>query len=508
MSQPTVLGDLRRAVADGRIRHRSVKHELRDNLIARLKDGTPLFPGVIGYDDTVIPQVVNAILSQHNFIILGLRGQAKTRILRSLVELLDAEIPVMPGCEINDDPLAPLCRHCRDRVVEAGDDVPIGWLGRDQRFVEKLATPDVTIADMIGDIDPIKAARSGLQLSDDLTVHYGLLPRANRGIFAVNELPDLAGKIQVGLFNILQEGDVQIKGYPVRLRLDTMMAFTANPEDYTARGKIVTPLKDRIGSEIRTHYPQTRQDALAITAQEAWVDRPDADNDTTEPRVTVPTFVREVVEEVVFRARGEKKIDQRSGVSQRLSITCLENVVSNAERRAVGAEESLVAARVTDVYAALPSMTGKFELEYEGELRGADRVARDLIRAAVATVFSGWLHDANVDPVVEWFEMGGALSVTDTTSAADLLSQVEQIQGLGDLTSCIGTTSSDPAPVAAAAVDFILEGLYAEKKISRTDEWQYRAVEQPRRTSRPTGQVFDPNLPLPTPGKGKKNYYN
>ena len=264
----------------------------------------------------------------------------------------------MPGCEINDDPLAPLCRGCRDRLAEAGDDLPIAWLSREHRFIEKLATPDVTIADMIGDIDPIKAAQGGLQLSDDLTVHYGLLPRANRGIFAVNELPDLAGKIQVGLFNILQEGDVQIKGYPVRLRLDVMMAFTANPEDYTARGKIVTPLKDRIGSEIRTHYPQTRQDAIAITTQEAWVERgPDETPTPATDTVIVPPYVREVVEEVVFQARADQKIDRRSGVSQRLSITCLENVVSNAERRALAAGEPMAVPRVTDVYAALPSIT-------------------------------------------------------------------------------------------------------------------------------------------------------
>ena len=270
MSRPTALADLRRAVDAGQLPHRSVKRELRDNLIEKIRTGESLFPGIVGYDESVIPQLVNAILSQHNFIILGLRGQAKTRILRALGQLLDDELPVVAGCEINDDPLAPLCGTCRARVHEEGDALPVAWLPREHRFVEKLATPDVTIADMIGDIDPIKAARSGLQLSDDLTVHYGLLPRANRGIFAVNELPDLAAKIQVGLFNILQEGDVQIKGYPIRLQLDVMLAFTANPEDYTARGKIITPLKDRIGSEIRTHYPQTRQIAVGITRQEAW----------------------------------------------------------------------------------------------------------------------------------------------------------------------------------------------------------------------------------------------
>src|SRR5213593_859453 len=266
---PITLGELR---ASGH-RSRPVKQEIRDNLVRKLQAGEPLFPGIIGYDETVIPQLVNAILSRHNFILLGLRGQAKSRILRGLVDLLDERIPVMPGCEIHDDPLAPLCAACRQRVALDGDRLPIGWLPRESRYVEKLATPDVTIADMLGDIDPIKAARGGLGLSDELTIHYGLLPRANRGIFGINELPDLAGKIQVGLFNIVQEGDVQIKGYPVRLPLDLLMVFTANPEDYTARGKIITPLKDRIGSEIRTHYPATRQHGMEITAQEAWLDR-------------------------------------------------------------------------------------------------------------------------------------------------------------------------------------------------------------------------------------------
>ena len=328
VDRPSTLAELRSEVAAGRVRRRSVRSEIRENLIARLRDKTPLFPGIIGYDDSVVPQIINAVLSRHNFILLGLRGQAKSRILRALTGLLDEEIPVVPGCEIHDDPVAPICAACRARVRSEGERLPIGWLGRDARYVEKLATPDVTIADMIGDLDPIKAARAGLQLSDELTMHYGLLPRANRGVFAINELPDLAGKIQVGLFNILQEGDVQIKGYPVRLPLDVLLVFSANPEDYTARGKIITPLKDRIGSEIRTHYPLTRGHAMAITAQEAWVQ--DRDDD-----LQVPEFIREVVEEIAFQARQDSKIDKRSGVSQRLPISLLENVVSNAERRAL-----------------------------------------------------------------------------------------------------------------------------------------------------------------------------
>jgi magnesium chelatase subunit I len=369
----STLGVLRQAVERGEVAHRTVQEEVRENLIQALRGGGALFPGIIGYDDTVVPQLVNALLSQHNFILLGLRGQAKTRLLRALVTLLDEEIPVMAGCEINDDPLAPICASCRARIASEGDSTPVEWLHRDLRYVEKLATPDVTIADMVGDIDPIKAAKSGLQLSSELTMHYGLLPRANRGIFAINELPDLAGKIQVGLFNILQEGDVQIKGYPVRLPLDVMMAFTANPEDYTARGKIITPLKDRIGSEIRTHYPSGRTDAMAITAQEAWM----TGRNGAAPRASVPTFVAEIVEEIAFQARQDRRVDKRSGVSQRLPISAVENVVSNAERRAIASSEPEAVARVTDVYAALPSITGKFEMEYEGELKGRrDRGSR------------------------------------------------------------------------------------------------------------------------------------
>ena len=315
------------------------------------------------------------------------------------------------------------------RIAAEGDDTNIAWLPREARYVEKLATPDVTIADMLGDIDPIKAARSGLQLSDELTIHYGLLPRANRGIFGINELPDLAGKIQVGLFNILQEGDIQIKGYPVRLPLDLLMVFTANPEDYTARGKIITPLKDRIGSEIRTHYPASRQHAMEITAQEAWLDR---DKDGT--RIDVPAYVREVVEEIAFQARADRKIDRRSGVSQRLAITCLENVLSNAERRALTSGEAQVVARVTDVYAALPSITGKFEMEYEGELKGADNVARELIRASVANVFAERLGQVDMRRVIEWFDLGGSLQTSDTSSAKELLAQARGVQGLVELT--------------------------------------------------------------------------
>ena len=490
------LGDLRRSGA----RSRPVKQEIRDNLVRKLQAGETLFPGIIGFDETVVPQLVNAILSRHNFILLGLRGQAKSRILRALTDLLDERIPVVPGCEIHDDPLQPICAACRARVAREGDKMPIAWLPRDARYVEKLATPDVTIADMVGDIDPIKAAQAGLNLSDELTMHYGLLPRANRGIFAINELPDLAGKIQVGLFNILQEGDVQIKGYPIRLKLDVLLVFTANPEDYTARGKIITPLKDRIGSEIRTHYPVTRPHAIAITRQEAWTERLG-----TRP-VDIPDYVREVIEEVAFQARADRKIDKRSGVSQRLPITTLELVVSNAERRALANRETLVAPRVTDIYAALPSITGKFELEYEGELRGAEQVARDLIRAAVGNVFIGMFEGIDTRAVVEWFDLGGTLPLADNTPATELIATTRGVQGLVELAGQVGVApGSDPALVASA-IDFVLEGLYAQKKISRSDERGYAAAETGnRRPTRREEQAINEEVRIPS---GKKKYYN
>src|SRR5262252_136321 len=498
MAAIETLDDLRRSG----YRSRPVKQEIRDNLICKLRAGERLFPGIIGYDETVIPQLVNAVLSRHNFILLGLRGQAKSRILRGLVDLLDERVPVVPGCEIHDDPTAPLCAACRARAAIEGDELPIAWLSRDERFVEKLATPDVTIADMVGDIDPIKAAQAGLNLADELTMHYGLLPRANRGIFAINELPDLAGKIQVGLFNILQEGDVQIKGYPVRLKLDVLLVFTANPEDYTARGKIITPLKDRIGSEIRTHYPATRQNAMAITKQEAWTERVTAGG----LKVEIPDFVREVVEEVAFQARADRKVDKRSGVSQRLPITTLELVVSNAERRALTNRESVVVPRVTDLYAALPSITGKFELEYEGELRGAEQVARDLIRSSVGAVFTGMFDGVDTRKVVEWFDLGGTLLLSDTTSADDVVSQSRTVQGLRELAERAGLAPGAPAPLVASAIDFVLEGLYAQKKISRTDERSYSSAETaPRRSNRRDEVTIDDDIRLPNT---KKKYYN
>jgi magnesium chelatase subunit I len=475
---PESLGALRKSgFSEACIGRRSVKDELRQNLVARLKMGEPLFPGVVGYDDTVIPQIVNAVLSRHNFILLGLRGQAKTRIIRLLTTLLDDAAPYIAGCEIRDNPYNPICKRCRDLIAEKGDDTPIAYLKPEERYVEKLATPDVTIADMIGDIDPIKAARRGQDISNELTVHYGLLPRANRGIFAVNELPDLAGKIQVGLFNIMQEGDVQIKGYPVRLPLDLMLVFTANPEDYTARGKIITPLKDRVGSEIRTHYPLTVDQGLQITGQEAWVKRGALE-------VRVPKYIREVIEHVAFLARDDKKVDKRSGVSQRLPISALENIVSNAERRALGAGEDLAVPRVQDIYAALPSITGKIELEYEGELKGGDFVARELIRNAVGKVYTSYFEAVNVSQIIRWFELGGSIQLGDSLDSAGVVKQLQSIQGLLERTDKLGVRENEPDAVRASAAEFILEGLYAHRRISRNEELAFVAGERERRKDR------------------------
>lgn len=483
MQKPRTLGELKKAG----YRSRGVKEEMRANLVRKLTAREPIFPGIIGYEDTVVPQIVNAILSRHNFILLGLRGQAKSRILRALTNLLDEELPVVAGCEINDDPLAPICRACTERIAECGDATPIEYLVRDQRYVEKLATPDVTIADIIGDLDPIKAARGGHALSSELTIHYGLLPRAHRGIFAINELPDLAGKIQVGLFNIMQEGDVQIKGYPVRLPLDAMLVFTANPEDYTARGKIITPLKDRIGSEIRTHYPASIEDAMAITEQEAWTGREGVG------QLIIPKFVREIIECIAFEAREEKKVDKRSGVSQRMPITCLENVVSSAEQRALSHGESVIVPRSSDIYAAMPSLTGKFEIEYEGELRGADTVARDIIRQATARVFKQYFDNVPMHTVVQWFELGGNLKYPAGAATKEIYAQLRKIQGLVEKTQALDIQAKDDPALLVAGAEFILEGLYALKKISRNEELGFHADRRPSRAEAPSADAS----PLP-----------
>src|SRR5216684_705791 len=484
-SKPRSLGELKRIPDfDPRGASRSVKDELRRNLLRAIEKSETLFPGVHGYEDTVVPQIVNALLSHHNFILLGLRGQAKSRILRGLIGLLDPEMPVVAGCEINDDPLKPICRACREKVAAEGDNAPISWMPRDLRFVEKLATPDVTMADIIGDVDPIRAARGGRDLSDELTIHYGLLPRANRGIFAINELPDLAGKIQVGLFNIMQEGDIQIKGYPLRLPLDVLLVFTANPEDYTARGKIITPLKDRLGAEVRTHYPSTLEEGMTITQQEAWVGR------DSGRKIEVPDYLREVVEEIAFQAREDKRVDRRSGVSQRLPITTLESIVSNAEQRAARIGEKNSVARVADIYAALPAITGKLELEYEGELKGADTIAREMIRTAVGRVFSKHFPEVNFQPVIQWFELGGELKLPELVTTPERCQQLSRIQGLLENIGRLGVTDRKDAGATAAAAEMILEGLWAHRRIGRSEERGYFA-EKPRQPE----QRETPNRP-------------
>ena len=483
---PQTLGELRTSsqFPEACLKTRTVKDEMRGNLIARLHHGETLFPGIVGYEDTVIPQIVNAVLSRQNLILLGLRGQAKSRILRALTSLLDEKLPYVAGCEIRDNPYRPLCKRCRDLIAGCGDATPIAYLTADERYVEKLATPDVTVADLIGDIDPIKAARGAQDLSSELTMHYGLLPRANRGIFAINELPDLAGKIQVALFNIMQEGDVQIKGYPVRLALDVALAFSANPEDYTARGKIVTPLKDRIGSEIRTHYPETIEEGMAITAQEAWTNR------GTAP-VEIPYYIREVIEQVAFSAREDKKVDKRSGVSQRLPISAMEIVVSNAERRALVNHEPVALPRISDIYAALPAMTGKLELEYEGEMKGADTVVRDLIRAAVGKIYDRTFAGTDTQQIEQWFNLGGAVKLDDNHPADAALADLKQIHGLISKLAPLGVSKSDSAPKVVSAAELLLEGLVAHRKLSRNEERVFAAEKQGQRKPEPAELEID-----------------
>ncbi len=446
---PRTLGELRdSAFLEDRLARRSVKDELRTNLICKLQRREELFPGIVGFEDSVVPQVVNAILSRHNFILLGLRGQAKTRLIRMLTNMLDPWLPYVAGCEIHDNPYTPICRRCRMLIAEHGEEKPIAWLAAADRYVEKLA-------------------------------HYGLVPRANRGIFAINELPDLAGKIQVGLFNIMQEGDVQIKGYPVRLPLDLLLVFTANPEDYTARGKIITPLKDRIGSEIRTHYPVTLEHGIEITRGEAWLDR------QADIEVHLPNYIAEIVEQLAFSAREDKRVDKRSGVSQRLPISVTENVVSNAERRSIQNGEKVAVPRVLDIYAALPAITGKIELEYEGELKGGDAVSRELIRAAVSKVYDRYFEGVNMQPVVQWFDIGGSLKLGADVSSVEVTRQLNGIQGLMEKTRSLGLTANEPDAVRASAGEFILEGLYAHRKISRSEERGFAAEERKRPAQEP-----------------------
>lgn len=465
-TKPTTLGDLRGSPWEAKA-GRSVKEEIRQNLIERLRCHETVFPGIVGYQDTVAPQIINALLSRHNFILLGLRGQAKTRILRQLTNLLDDEIPVLADSEINDDPFMPVSAEGKRILAEEGESAPIRWLPKEARYIEKLATPDVTVADIVGDIDPIKAAKLNTKLGDELSVHYGLLPRANRSIFAMNELPDLSGKVQVALFNVMQEGDVQIKGYPIRLALDVMMVFSANPEDYTARGKIITPLKDRIGSEIRTHYPSTLEEGMSITAQEAW--------STRDNEIYIPEYIAEIIEEVAFQAREDTRVDKHSGVSQRLPISLMENVLSSAEQRALVLQEDRPIARVADIYSGTSAITGKLELEYEGELKGGESVAKDIVRRAIGQVFSRHGMQLDVADIVEHFEADHYLKVPDNLTTAQLPEVMTEIPGLLEAAKQVAADKNQDT--LGAAAEFVLEGLYARRQIARSEERGYSAAE-------------------------------
>ena len=452
-SRARTLVDLRTAG----YKPRTVREEMLANLIEKIRKGDELFPGVVGYDQTVIPQIENAILSGQDIIFLGERGQAKTRLARSLTNLLDEAIPVVAGSEINDDPFEPVSKLARDLVAERGDETPIEWVGRDRRYGEKLATPDTTIADLIGEVDPIKVAE-GRYLSDELTISYGLIPRTNRGIFTLNELPDLAERIQVGLLNIMEERDVQIRGYKIRLPLDVFVVASANPEDYTNRGRIITPLKDRYGSQIRTHYPETIELEMSIMDQER------AQFSTDGVAVTVPAFMKEIVAELTHGARRSQDVSQRSGVSVRMSIANYENLVSNATRRAIRLGEKTAAPRVADLTALISSTTGKIELETLGEVR-EDQVVQKLIQNAVVATFNRHFSARQFDRLVLAFDNGLSVESSDLMPAMDYVHQLSHLEGMKEAVGKLGV-GGNPAAVASA-VEFILEGLHLNRKLNK-----------------------------------------
>ncbi len=461
--RPKTLGELR---ASG-YRMETVKDELRRNLIAKIRGKEPLFPEILGYEETVVPQVQNAILSKHDILFLGLRGQAKTRMLRQLVHLLDEAMPIVEGSEVNDHPYAPISKEARDRLKVLGDETPIAWVGRSDRYHEKLATPDVTIADLIGEIDMIKHAE-GRYLSSELTMHFGLIPRANRGIFCINELPDLSPKIQVGLFNVLEERDIQIRGFPIRLNLDLSLVFSANPEDYTNRGRIVTPLKDRIGSTIRTHYPLTRELGIQISDQNAWLGREGG-------RLAIPYYVKEVVEETSRLARASSHVNQQSGVSVRMSIANLENVVSNAERRALLNGENWIVPRVSDLAHLGPSARGKLELTMSEDDGQEDKLVERIVAEAVKNVFLSHFDAKELRPVVEFFEGGKGIEVGDTLSVAEVLARIDKVPKLRARAEEFGkkvqpdlTTPEARDAATAAAAEFILEGLHVNNRLNKS----------------------------------------
>ena len=458
-------------------RTQPVRDEVRRNLIAALRAGRPVFEGIVGYENTVLPQIENALLARHDFILLGLRGQAKTRILRQLVRLLDEWIPVVEGCPINDDPYEPICKRCRRLAAEQGPELPVAWLHRDARYHEKLATPDVTIADLIGDIDPIKAARERLSFGDEEALHYGIVPRTHRGIFALNELPDLQPRIQVGLLNVMEERDFQIRGLPIRLPIDVLMVFSANPEDYTNRGNIITPLKDRIASQILTHYPEDMKVAQLITDQEAWVAR-DVDFD-------IPAWYRDLIERVAFVARSSEFVDQASGVSARLSIAAYEALVSNLERRAHRTGDQPVRPRMLDLQALVPAVSGKIELVYEGEQQGPDAVARHIIgqavKAAFLEVFPKTTRDGKrrraaepgaeaersdvYDRITAWFSAGNRVELSDAMPEAEYTAALHAVQGLEEVARRY-LPVDDPRHLPVV-MEFVLEGLYQSSFVAK-----------------------------------------
>jgi magnesium chelatase subunit I len=453
MTLPRTIGQLRES---GYV-DRSVKAEMRHNLIKKLQRNETIFPGIIGYEETVIPQIESAILSGHDLVLLGERGQAKTRIARSLVNLLDEVIPAIAGCEINDNPFHPICAVCREKVETEGDDVEITWIPRDRRYGEKLATPDITIADLIGEVDPIKVAE-GRYLSDELTIHYGLIPRTNRGIFCINELPDLGERIQVGLLNIMEERDVQIRGYKIRLPLDLYVVASANPEDYTNRGRIITPLKDRFGSQVRTHYPRTIEHEIDIMEQERTIF---ADEGF---RTVVPRFMKEIVAETTHLARKNPDVSQRSGVSARVSICNYENLLSSALRRAIRLGEQEVAPRIGDLVALIPSTQGKIELETIGDAR-EDRIVEKLVQGAVLNVFNRYFSVAEFEPLINRFERGFTVEIGDSMSSERYVRLLGELPELRGAVRQLGTESS-PAAIASA-IEFVLEGLHLNRKLNK-----------------------------------------
>lgn len=454
------------ALTQSGYQRKTVKEELRQNLIARLKCGEDVFTGIVGYEDTVVPQIQNAILGKHNLILLGLRGQAKSRILRQLPLLLDEYIPVIKGSEVHDDPFNPISRHGRTVVAEQGDMTPITWVHRSERYAEKLATPDTTMADLIGDIDPIKAANMKLSYADEDVIHFGIIPRTNRGIFAINELPDLQPRIQVGLLNVMEEQDIQIRGFNVRFPLDILMVFSANPEDYTNRGSIITPLKDRIDSQIFTHYPLTVETGIAITRQEAWEERDGV-------VIRIPHFFREIVEHIAREARQSEYVDQKSGVSVRLTRAAMEDLVSAAERRAILNNESETTVRIADLYSVEPAITGKVELVYEGEQEGAQNVARLLVGRAVRSVFGSHFPDPSdkktgkepYKEILAWFAGDGKLDFETTMPAADYIAKLDSVEGLHHLVTNSGAASSPEEK--ASLMELVLEGLHQHSLIGK-----------------------------------------